>query len=117
MQPDDFDNSSNGDFIPNDLTTQQALAAISSLQSPQNTAVLLKARSTVKPLTSQAISVKPRALLLILVAIAITIVGLAINNWIVGIVGTVVTLLLSLAAIWLGCKNCKKSGFQPKNKP
>ncbi|MGJ5672790.1 MAG: pentapeptide repeat-containing protein [Nostochopsis sp.] len=111
LQPDDFDNSSNGDFIPNDLTTQQALAAISSLQSPQNTAVLLKARSTVKPLTSQAISVKPRALLLILVAIAITIVGLAINNWIVGIVGTVVTLLLSLAAIWPWLQELQKEWF------
>ncbi|RAM48534.1 MAG: pentapeptide repeat-containing protein [Hapalosiphonaceae cyanobacterium JJU2] len=111
LQPDDFDNSSNGELIPNELTTQQALAAISSLQSPQNTAVLLKARSTVKPLASQAISVKPRALLLIVVAIATTVVGIAINNWIVGILGTIVTLLLSLAVIWPWLQELQKEWF------
>ncbi|MCP6759085.1 MAG: pentapeptide repeat-containing protein [Fischerella sp. CENA71] len=111
LQPDDFDNSSNGELIPNDLTTQQALAAISSLQSPQNTAVLLKARSTVKPLTTQTISVKPRALLLIVVAIAITIVGLAINSQILGILGTVITLLLSLAVIWPWLQELQKEWF------
>ncbi|MFB2773411.1 pentapeptide repeat-containing protein [Pelatocladus sp. BLCC-F211] len=111
LQPDDFDNSSNTDLIPNDLATQQALAAISSLQSPQNTAVLLKARSTVKPLASQTISVKPRALLLIVVAIATTVVGIAINHWIVGILGTVITLLLSLAVIWPWLQELQKEWF------
>ncbi|KOP25668.1 low-complexity protein [Hapalosiphon sp. MRB220] len=111
LQPSDFDNSSNIDLIPNDLTTQQALAAISSLQSPQNTAVLLKARSTVKPLASQAISIKPRALLLILAAIATTIIGLAINSQILGILGTVITLLLSLAIIWPWLQELQKEWF------
>jgi membrane protein required for beta-lactamase induction len=42
-------------------------------------------------------------LLLILLAIAITFIGVILNNWIVGIIGTVITLLLSLAILlpWL----------------
>ncbi|MER3588604.1 MAG: low-complexity protein, partial [Mastigocladus sp. ERB_26_1] len=111
LQPDDFENSSNGDLTSDELTRQQALAAIVSLQSPQNTAALLQARSTAKPVSSKAVVVKPRALLLIVVAIATTIIGLAINNWIVGILGTVVTLLLSLAVIWPWLEEFQKEWF------
>lgn len=111
LQPDDFENSSNGDLTSDELTRQQALAAIASLQSPQNTSALLQARSTAKPVSNKAVVVKPRALLLVVAAIATTIIGLAINNWIVGILGTVVTLLLSLAVIWPWLEEFQKEWF------
>ncbi|PLZ90386.1 low-complexity protein, partial [Fischerella thermalis CCMEE 5196] len=111
LQPDDFENSSNGDLTSDELTRQQALAAIASLQSPQNTSALLQARSTAKPVSNKAVVVKPRALLLVVAAIATTIIGLAINNWIVGIVGTIVTLLLSVAVVWPWLEELQKEWF------
>lgn len=98
LQPDDFEDVGDNCFIPDGLATQQALSAISSLQSPRNTAALQQARSTTQGIT-RAVTVKPRALLLILVAIAITFIGIAINNWIIGIFGTLGTLVLSLAVL------------------
>lgn len=97
-QPDDFEDVGENCFIPDGLATQQALSAISSLQSPRNTAALQQAHSTFQGIT-RPVTVKPRALLLILVAIAITFIGIAINNWIIGIFGTVGTLVLSLAVL------------------
>ncbi|BAY46657.1 pentapeptide repeat-containing protein [Scytonema sp. HK-05] len=98
LQPDDFEDVGENCFIPDGLATQQALSAISSLQSPRNTTALQQARSTFQGLT-RPVTVKPRALLLILVAIAMTFIGIAINNWIIGIFGTLGTLVLSLAVL------------------
>ncbi|MBD2337065.1 pentapeptide repeat-containing protein [Calothrix sp. FACHB-156] len=117
LQPDDFD-SGTGDnnLTPEGLATQQALAAISALQSPQNTAALKQARSFFQPSKSNQFSVKPRALLITLVAIAITILGLILNNWIIGASGTLLTLILSLAMLWPWVQNLLKEWFTPQDR-
>ncbi|MHC5826885.1 MAG: pentapeptide repeat-containing protein, partial [Nostoc sp.] len=98
LQPDDFDGSATEKNLSSEvLATQQALAAIASLQSPQHTTALKQARSDFKLPTSNQFTVKPRALLIIIVAIAITFIGVILNNRIIGIIGTAITLLLSLA--------------------
>ncbi|MFN6539875.1 MAG: pentapeptide repeat-containing protein [Nostoc sp. EkiNYC01] len=100
LQPDDFDGGATENHLTSEaLATQQALAAISSLQSSQNTTALKQARSGFRQTISNQFTVKPRALLLIFVAIATTLTGIILNNWIVGLVGTLVTLLLSLAIL------------------
>ncbi|MHC5936404.1 pentapeptide repeat-containing protein [Nostoc sp.] len=104
LQPDDFDGSATEKNLSSEvLATQQALAAIASLQSPQHTTALKEARSDFKQPTSNQFTVKPRALLITLIAIAITFIGVILNNWIIGIIGTLMTLLLSLAILlpWL----------------
>ncbi len=85
------------------LATQQALAALSSLQSPQNLAALSQARSTVKQQTANFRTGSPRATVITLIAIALVIIGLAINNFFIGLGGTLLALLLSVAVIfpWL----------------
>ncbi|MEC4815693.1 MAG: pentapeptide repeat-containing protein [Scytonema sp. PMC 1069.18] len=98
-QPDDFDDAPENSLLSNDITSQQALAAISSLQSAKNTAALQQARSFVKGRNTIPLTVKPRALLLILIAVVVTIFGILANNWIIGLVGTLVALLLSLAVL------------------
>lgn len=103
-QPDDFDASANENHLTSEaLTAQQALAAISSMQSSQYTTALQQARSSFGQRIANQLTVKPRALLITLVAIAITFIGVAINNWFVGIFGTLVTLVLSLVILlpWL----------------
>ena len=98
LQSDDFDGATENSLLPEGQTTQQALAAIASLQSPHNTADLQKALLGVKrPI--DAVTVKPIISLLILVAIAITIIGLVLNNWIVGDLGILCALLLSLKVL------------------
>jgi uncharacterized protein YjbI with pentapeptide repeats len=117
LQPDDFDGGT-GEYnlTPEGLATQQALAAITSLQSPQHTVALKQARSFFKPPTSSLFTVKPRALLITLVAIAITIIGLAINNSIIGIFGTLVTLMLSLAMLLPWLQNLIREWFSPQDR-
>lgn len=85
-----------------DLATQQALAALSSLQSPQNLAALSKSRSTNQDLAKFRTG-RPRAIVVTLIAIALVIVGVILNNSIIGIAGTLLALLLSVAVIfpWL----------------
>jgi uncharacterized protein YjbI with pentapeptide repeats len=98
LQPDDFDNSETQKNL-----SSEALAAIGSLQPPQQTIALQQARSDFKQPTTKQFIVKPRALLITLIAIAITFIGVILNNWIIGIIGTLMTLLLSLAILlpWL----------------
>ncbi len=116
-QPDDFDGGTGEhNLTPNELATQQALAAIASFQSPQNTVALNQARSFFKPSASNLFTAKPRALLITLVAIAITIIGLAINNSIIGIFGTLVTLLLSLAMLLPWLQNVIREWFSPQDR-
>ncbi|MBC6435495.1 pentapeptide repeat-containing protein, partial [Nostoc sp. HG1] len=68
-----------------------------------------------QPTTNQFI-VKPRALLLILLAIAITFIGVILNNWIVGIIGTVITLLLSLAILLPWLQKALYEWFSPQER-
>ncbi|ARV58346.1 low-complexity protein [Nostocales cyanobacterium HT-58-2] len=98
LQPDDFEDAGDNGFIPDELAAQQALAAVSSMQSPRYSAALQQATSTIQG-RIRPVPVKLRALLLILVAIAIIFIGIAINNWLVGTLGTLVALLISLAVL------------------
>ncbi|AFY34308.1 pentapeptide repeat-containing protein [Calothrix sp. PCC 7507] len=114
LEPDDFDGGAGENSLtPGELASQQALAAIASLQSPQNTTVLKQARSFSQPVTGYPVTVKPRALLITLVAIAITIVGLVLNNWIIGILGTLITLVLSLAMLLPWLQHVVNEWFSP----
>jgi len=104
LQPDDFDGGANENCLtPEKLATQQAIAMGASLQSQQNLVALKQARSFLKQRITKTIPVKPRVILIILIAIAITFIGIAINNWIVGVCGTLLTLVLSLVILipWL----------------
>ncbi|WP_414549171.1 pentapeptide repeat-containing protein [Anabaena sp. CCY 0017] len=97
---DDFDRGTDENHLtPEALAAQESLAKIASLQSPQNRDALQQAHSHNKQYTISKFTVKPRALLLTLVAIAITFFGLVVNNWIIGILGTVITLILSLTML------------------
>ncbi|QKQ76021.1 pentapeptide repeat-containing protein [Nostoc sp. TCL240-02] len=111
LQPDDFDGSSTEKNL-----TSEVLAAIGSLQSPQHTIALKQARSDFKqPITNQ-FTVKPRALLITLIAIAITFIGIILNNWIVGIIGTLISLLLSLAILLPWFQEVLKEWFSPEER-
>jgi len=117
LEPDDFDSGAGEKNLSSEaLAAQQALAAISSLQSPQHTAALQQARSSVKPQTSNQFTVKPRALLITVVAIAITFIGFILNNWIIGILGTLVTLVLSLAILLPWLKYAVYEWFSPEER-
>jgi uncharacterized protein YjbI with pentapeptide repeats len=117
LQPDDFDDSaSENNLTPEALATQQALAAIGSLQSPQHTNALKLARSDFQQPITKQFTVKPRALLIILIAIAITFIGFILNNWIVGIIGTLMALLLSLAILLPWLQKALDEWFSPQER-
>ncbi|QLE56915.1 pentapeptide repeat-containing protein [Nostoc sp. TCL26-01] len=104
LQPDDFDGGTGDNHLTSEaLAAQQALAAISSLQSPQNKSALKQAHSNFQQRLKPPIIVKPRALLITVIGIVITFSGIFLNNWIIGAIGTLVTLLLSLVMLlpWL----------------
>ena len=84
------------------LATQQAMAALSSLQSPQNMAILAQSRSNSQDLAKFRTG-SPRSLVVTLIAIALVIIGVTLNNFLIGIAGTLLALLLSGAVIfpWL----------------
>ncbi|MBN3922580.1 pentapeptide repeat-containing protein [Nostoc sp. NMS4] len=117
LQPDDFDGSATEKNLSSEvLATQQALAAIASLKSPQYTTALQQARSEVKqPITNQ-FTVKPRALVITLIAIALTFIGIILNNWIVGIIGTLMTLVLSLAILLPWLQEVLDQWFSPQER-
>jgi uncharacterized protein YjbI with pentapeptide repeats len=95
-----FDSGTDENHLtPETLAAQEYLTTIASLQSPQNRDALQQAHSQIKKYTISKFTVKPRALLFTLVAIAITFFGLVINNWLLGILGTVITLILSLTML------------------
>ncbi|MBE9007928.1 pentapeptide repeat-containing protein [Fortiea sp. LEGE XX443] len=117
QEPDDFDSGTSDNHLsPEALTTQQNLAAISSLQSPQHTTAMQRAISSMQQRPTYQFTVKPRALALTLAAIAITLLGVILNNWIVGIVGTLVTLVLSLAMLLPWLQYVLKEWFTPEDR-
>ncbi|MBU7581667.1 MAG: pentapeptide repeat-containing protein [Nostoc sp. TH1S01] len=117
QEPDDFDNGSSDNHLsPEALTTQQALAAISSLQSSQNAAVMQQARSHAQQRSTHQFTVKPRALIVTVAAIAMTLLGVIINNWMIGIFGTLVTLVLSLAMLLPWLQYVLKEWFTPEDR-
>jgi uncharacterized protein YjbI with pentapeptide repeats len=95
-QPDEYESITDVGQLPNGLTAQQVNSAIASVQSQQNTSALQQARSTFSDDSSTELQVTPQALLITLFATLVTVVGIAINQPIVGIIGTVFTLFLSV---------------------
>jgi uncharacterized protein YjbI with pentapeptide repeats len=114
LQPDDFDGAS--DLIPDGLSAQQALAAISMLQSPQNTMAMRQSRSLFRGRSVAAVVVKPRALLLVFVAVSLIFTGIIINNWLIGAIATVVTLILSLAMLLPWVTEVVSEWFSPQDR-
>ncbi|OCQ96861.1 low-complexity protein [Nostoc sp. MBR 210] len=116
-EPNDFEHGLMDNHVnPEALTAQQALAAISSLQSSQNTAVMQQARSQVLQRSIPQFTVKPRALIVTVAAIAMTLLGVIINNWIIGILGTLATLVLSLAMLLPWLQYVLKEWFTPEDR-
>ncbi|WP_413171428.1 pentapeptide repeat-containing protein [Anabaena azotica] len=115
LQPDDFDASENG-LTSAGLGAQQALSAISSLQSPQHTNALKQATSGFKDISRHQLAVKPRALLFTLLAIALTFIGIAINNSFLGILGTLTTLVLSVAILLPWLQDVIQEWFSPQER-
>ncbi|WP_341525625.1 pentapeptide repeat-containing protein [Nostoc sp. UHCC 0302] len=117
LQQDDFDGGTGEKNLTSEaLAAQQALAAISSLQSSQNTTALQQAHSSFKPVSTIQFTVKPRALLITLIAIAITFIGFVLDNWIIGILGTFITLVLSLAMLLPWLQFVVKEWFSPQDR-
>lgn len=113
---DNLDGASDDGLTTEGLATQQALAALASLQSPQHTNALAQAHSTVKKRTANVAVVKPQALLITLVAIAITFVGLALDNFVIGVLGTLLALLLSLAVLLPWAQTVVSEWFSPQER-
>ena len=104
LPADNLDGGNSEDDITTEgQTIQQALSAISSLQSPQNLMVVSRDRLDLRRQTGSLQTVSPRASWLTLVAIAIIGIGLALDNWLLGAIGTFLALLLSLVVLlpWL----------------
>jgi uncharacterized protein YjbI with pentapeptide repeats len=117
LPPDDFETGASENHLsPETLAAQQALSAIASLQSPQHKAALQQAHSSFKQNINNQFTVKPRALLITLIAIAITFVGLILNNWIIGVLGTVMTLVLSVAMLLPRLQYVINEWFSPLDK-
>jgi uncharacterized protein YjbI with pentapeptide repeats len=116
LEPDDFDSASENELTPEGLAAQQALAAISSLQSPQNTNALKRATSGFREHYHSQIAVKTRALIFTLLAIALTFIGIAINNSFLGILGTFATLVLSIAMLFPLLQDVIKEWFSPEDR-
>lgn len=117
LQPDDFDGGTTEKNLTSEpLATQQALAAIAFLKSPQYTTALQLARSDLQQPTTKQFTVKPRALLITLIAITVTFLGVILNNWIIGIIGTLITLLLSLAILLPWLQKALDEWFSPEER-
>lgn len=116
LQPDDFDGASENCHIPDGIVAQQALAAISSLQSSQNTSLLKQERSFFKLRSTNAIIVRPRAFFITLILIAFIFIGIATNIWVLGAIGTVGTLILSIAILLPGLRQLFSEWISPQER-
>ncbi|MEA5550982.1 pentapeptide repeat-containing protein [Anabaena cylindrica UHCC 0172] len=117
LQPDDFDGGAGENGLTAEgLAAKQVLSAISYLQSSQNTNALKRTTSNFKEQSSQNIIVKPRALIFTLLAIALTFIGIAINNSFLGILGTLITLVLSIAMLLPWLQDIIQEWFSPQDR-
>lgn len=100
---ENFDGESDHDLTIESQKHQQALSTISALQSPQNLSIGSQNQLDVRRQTASIKTANPRASLITLIAIAIIFLGLALDNWLIGSIGTLLALLLSLAVLspWL----------------
>jgi len=74
--------------------------AIATIQSLQSDSALAKAQIAVKQRTIRHKKANPQVASITIVAIAILILGLALDNFLIGILGTLLALGLSLLVLW-----------------
>ncbi|NET73305.1 MAG: pentapeptide repeat-containing protein, partial [Sphaerospermopsis sp. SIO1G2] len=104
LQPDNFDVGMDENGLTEKiLAEQEAISAISYLQSQRHVNALKSEHQGRKSISSYQLFLKPRALISTTLAIAITSIGIITNTPIIGIVGTIVTLVLSITILlpWL----------------
>lgn len=104
LQPENFDGVvDENELKVAGLTERQDFPVIANLPSPQNPNSLQQSTSRFAENFPYHLSAKPRALILILLAIALTFIGIIINNYLLGILATLATLVLSIAMLlpWL----------------
>jgi uncharacterized protein YjbI with pentapeptide repeats len=116
LQPNDFDDASENGLTPEGLMAQQTFAAISSLQSQQSTNALKQAHSNTKIRSNNQVVVQPRAFIITLVSIGLIFIGFATNIWIIGAIGTVATLMISLAILFPWLREVFDEWFSPQER-
>lgn len=97
------------------LATQQALAALASLQSQQNLVAASQAHVAVKQQTAN-LRTGNTPTMITLVAIAIAFIGLILNNFFIGVLGTLLTLLLSITVLWPWLQQVTTEWFSPQER-
>jgi hypothetical protein len=93
------------------LATGQALAAISTLQAQQNSQYQIALKQDTSLRTAN-----PRASLLTLVAIAVIFLGLALNNFLIGFLGTLLAVVLSVGVLLPWLKKAAAEFFSPQER-
>lgn len=107
--PDTLDGTSNNHLATAGVATQPDLVtmphagsstAIATLQSPQHDSAQAKAHLADRLRTARHRKANSQASLITLLAIAVLILGLALDNFLIGMLGTLLALLLSLFVVW-----------------
>lgn len=122
LQPDNFlDGLGDNEITEKFLAEQDALSAISHLQSHHHSDALKSDQSSSNVVSNYQFSVNSRELISTTLAILLTSIGIIINNPFLGILGTLVTLVLSITMLlpwimnllpWLEAK--LKKWFSPQ---
>lgn len=114
--PHEHDEHDTNDHAPSseNLVTQQALTAINTLQTQQSSQYQIS--PTLGQPNPNLRTANPRASLLTLVAIALIFCGLAINNFLIGWLGTFLALLLSVAILFPWLKKALAEFFSPQER-
>lgn len=115
VPPDEHQATSDNGLTAQGLATQQALAALASLQSQQNLVAASQARIAVKQQTAN-LRTGNTLTIITLVAIAITFLGLILNNFLIGVLGTLLTLLLSITVLWPWLQQVATEWFSPQER-
>lgn len=115
VPPDEHQTTSDNGLTAQGLATQQALAALASLQSQQNVVAASQARVAVKQQTANLRTGNTPTMITV-VAIAITLLGLILNNFLIGVLGTLLTLLLSIAVLWPWLQQVVSEWFSPQER-
>jgi uncharacterized protein YjbI with pentapeptide repeats len=113
--PDEEQATSDNGLTAQGLATQQALAALASLQSQQNVVAGSLARVAVKQQTAN-LRTGNTPTMITLVAIAIAFIGLILNNFLIGVLGTLLTLLLSITVLWPWLQQVTTEWFSPQER-
>lgn len=116
LQLDDFNGASENGLTSEGLATQQALAVINSLQSQKSTNALKQSHSSTEIRSNNFVVVQRRVFLLSLVAVGLIFIGFASNIWIIGAIGTVATLALSLFILFPWLREVFAEWFSPQER-